>query len=746
MIYIIFAVLSSIIDLIVITSSYLIMKRLSLLLTLLFSINQIFAIEGMWLPILLEKLNEKEMHEMGLRLTAKDIYSVNQSSLKDAIIIFGRGCTGSIISSDGLILTNHHCGHGAIQRLSSIENDYLTDGFWAMNRNEELRSPGLTVTLMKRMEDVTEEALAGVMNNMTELIRDSIIQANIAAIEKLAADTSGYDTQVRSFYYGNEYYIFFTETFRDIRLVGAPPSNIGSFGGDTDNWMWPRHTGDFSIFRIYVDANNKAADYSPDNVPYKPGHHLPISLNGVEQDDFTFVFGYPGRTQQFIPSVAVEGIIDVTNPVAIILRGKKLDIFDDAMKESPLVRLQYASKQAGIANGWKKMIGENRGIIRMNAIDTKKRNEQEFINWANSSPERKEKYGGIMPAFEEIYDELTPLHLSRTYLAEAGLGIELVRFANQFTELVRMSKDKRIVDDEMQSRLLAAKNAAKGFFKDYHAPIDEKVMGEMLHAYYFNLNPVYHPEILKELCADFNCDFESFSWYVFEKSVFSDADRLNDFLDNYKPQHHKIIEKDYAFRLANGLTEHFRSNISGSTRDLQRQLDSLQRIYVQALMEMQPDRRFYPDANFTLRVTYGKVEGYFPMDAVRYRHYTTIEGIMEKEDPEIYDYVVEDRLKELYDSRDYGRYADDGGQLRVCFIASNHTSGGNSGSPLLNADGHLVGLNFDRNCEGTMSDLIYNPDICRNISVDIRYCLFIIDKFAGAGHLVEEMTIIDRDS
>jgi hypothetical protein len=722
------------------------MKKLLVVLALLFALTRLYAIEGMWLPILLEKLNEKEMQEMGLQLTAEDIYSVNQSSLKDAIVIFGRGCTGSIISQDGLILTNHHCSFGVIQRLSSLENDYLTDGFWAMNRNEELRSPGLTVTLMKRMEDVTEEALAGVTGEMTELTRDSIIRVNIATIEKLAADTSGFDAQVRPFYYGNEFYIFFSETFRDVRFVGAPPSNIGKFGGDTDNWMWPRHTGDFSLFRIYVDKNNKPADYSPDNVPYQPNQYLQVSLQGVEQDDFTFVFGYPGRTQQFLPAVAVEGIIEVTNPVAIKLRRQRLDIFQAAMNESQQVRLQYAAKQAGIANGWKKMIGENRGIRRMGAIETKRLREQEFMLWANATPDRKAMYGGIIPAFEEIYEEMIPLNLSRTYLAEAGLGIELVRFANQFSELVRTSKDKKKLDDEMQGRLLAAKNAADGFFSNYHAPIDEQVMAEMLRAYYFNLAPSYHPEVLTEFCAGYNCDFGALSRQVFERSVFSDQARLNNFLDNYKPRHHRIIERDYVFRLATGLTGHFRENISGRTQDLQRQLDSLQRIYVLGLMEMYPERRFYPDANFTLRVTYGKVEDYYPMDAVNYIHYTTIEGIMEKENPDIYDYVVDNRLKELFENSDYGRYADKEGRLRVCFIASNHTTGGNSGSPVLNADGHLVGLNFDRNWEGTMSDLMYDPDMCRNISVDIRYCLFIIDKFAGAGHLVEEMTIIDRES
>ncbi|MBE0663217.1 MAG: S46 family peptidase [Bacteroidales bacterium] len=719
------------------------MKKTLITLVLLLAIMRLTAIEGMWLPILLQQLNEKEMQQMGFRLTAEDIYSVNQNSMKDAIVIFGRGCTGEIISPEGLLLTNHHCGHGAIQRHSSLENDYLQDGFWAMNRSEELPNAGLTVTLLVRMEDVTQTILKGVNADMSEIMRDSIIRINIKALEKQSADSSGYDAQIRPFYFGNEYYIFFTETFRDVRLVGAPPSNIGNFGGDTDNWMWPRHTGDFSLFRIYADENNKPADYSPDNVPYTPKYHFPISLKGVEKDDFTFVFGYPGRTQQYLPAVAVEGITEVSNPVAIKLRERRLETFQSAMNESQLVRIQYASKYAGVANGWKKMIGESRGIKRMEAIDKKREHEQEFMNWAASKPAYEAKYGGIIPAFEAIYKHFIPLNLSRTYMSEAGLGIEMLRFAGQFADLVRMSKDKKKPDEEKQKRLLALKNAADGFFKNYHEPIDKKIMAEMLEIYFSELNPVYHPEVLTELRAEFNNDFEALSNHAYEKSIFADPERLKNFLDNYKPRDHKKIERDVFYRLASGLNEHFRNNIAGSVQKYERQLDSLQRIYVQGLMEMQPERRFYPDANFTLRITYGKVDDYYPMDAVHYSHYSTIEGIMEKENPDIYDYVVEDRLKELYSNADYGRYADSDGQLRVCFIASNHTTGGNSGSPVLNADGHLVGINFDRNWEGTMSDLMYDPDMCRNISLDIRYCLFIIDKFAGAGHLVGEMSIIE---
>jgi len=719
------------------------MKKSLFALALLLIVIRLSAIEGMWLPLLLQQLNEKEMQQMGLKINAEDIYSANQASLKDAVVLFGRGCTGSIISPEGLVLTNHHCAYGVIQRLSSIESNYLEDGFWAMSRQEELYSPGLTVTIMKRMEDVTAEVLHGVGINVAEAVRDSLIRINIDKIEELASDTSGYETQVRPLFYGNAYYIFFTETFRDIRLVGAPPSNIGRFGGDTDNWMWPRHTGDFALFRIYVGADNKPADYSPDNVPYNPVRFLPISTKGAEKSDFTFVLGFPGRTRQFLPAVAVEGITQVSNPAAIELRERRLEIMNDVMKQNELVRIQYAAKQAGIANVWKRMIGENRGIRRMEAVQRKRDQEQEFMQWSMSDPNLLATFGGIIPAFGQIYEELIPLNLSRTYLTEAGRGIEAVRFAGQFNELVQTSKKKKKLDEELQNHINELLSSAEDHFKNYSAKIDRQVMADMLQMYYSGLGKEQVPEIIKSLYAESKGDFSALSHEAFTGSVFTDQQRLQHFLSKYRPRDFRQIEKDIFFRLAIGLNDHLQNRILKRSVILERQLDSLKRIYVKGLMKMQPDRRFYPDANLTLRVSYGKVEGYYPRDAVYYRHYTTIEGIMEKEDPEIYDYIVEDKLKELYRQRDYGMYADDEGQMRVCFIASNHTSGGSSGSPVLNGEGHLIGINFDRNWEGTMSDLMYDPDMCRNISLDIRFCLFIIDKFAGAGHLLDEMMLIE---
>jgi len=719
------------------------MKTLALAMLMAFSSGMLLAGEGMWIPLFLKALNEKEMQDMGMRISAEDIYSINQACLKDAIVIFGGGCTGELISDEGLLLTNHHCGYGNIQKHSTLEHDYLTDGFWAMSRKEELPNPGLSVTLLIRMEDVTQAVLSNVTTTMTEAERESIINKNIKALTAEAVNETHYEAIIKPFYYGNEYYMFVYERFTDVRLVGAPPSNIGKFGGDTDNWMWPRHTGDFSVFRVYADKNNKPNDYSDDNVPYKPKKHLSISLKGVEPDDFTFVFGYPGTTTEYVPSFEVQSVTEVENPVAIHLRTKRLDIIKAAMNNDPRVRIQYSAKAASIANGWKKMIGENRGINRLDGLDQKRAFEAEFSQWTTTTPELQQQYGNLLPAFDSVYQNLMPLRESFAYMINAGMGAEIIAFAYSFDRLMKMSEKKNTPPEALEKIIGQLKISTETFFKDYVKEVDHEIFYTVLKEYYENGNPEFAPEFFNTVAEKYKGDFIAFADDVFEKTLFADKASVLSFLDQYKPSKRKKIAKDPAFRIAESVFTSYFNNIAPGMQVLEQQTDSLMRIYMQAQREMQNEKRFYPDANFTMRVTYGKVEGYSPMDAVNYQYFTTLEGIMEKEDPEIYDYVVEDRLKELYHSGDYGRYGDKDGSMHVCFIASNHTTGGNSGSPVLNADGHLLGLNFDRNWEGTMSDLMYDPDQCRNITLDIRYCLFIIDKFAGAGHLLEEMTIIE---
>ncbi|MEE4260504.1 MAG: S46 family peptidase [Bacteroidales bacterium] len=699
--------------------------------------------EGMWIPMLLEQLNEKEMKSMSMNITAEDIYSINHSSLKDAIVLFGRGCTAEIISEQGLLLTNHHCGFGAIQRHSSIEHDYLTDGFWAMNQDEELSNPGLTVTLMVRMEEVTNQVLEGVEPTMSEADRDKKIKENSDKIIEAFEKDSEYQAAIKPFFKGNAFYMIITETFKDVRLVGAPPSNIGKFGGDTDNWMWPRHTGDFSIFRIYTDKDGKPAEYSEDNIPYKPKYHFPISLKGVDEGDFTFVFGYPARTNEYLPSYAIEMITESGNPHKIKLRETRLDIFNKYTSADPKVRIQYASKDARVANYWKKMIGESSGIERLDGIEIKEAYEAKFNEWANSSEELKKQYGNLIPAFETAYKQLEPISLATDYIAEAGLAMEIVSFARNFSKLVELSKADEIDEETIKQEVESLKRRTNSFFKDYYQPIDEEVMTAMLKLYDENLTPPFKPEFFNTIHAKYANDYEAYSDYVFSKSIFNEEEALLEMLEDYKPKKYKKIMKDPAYEMASEMMAFYQNEIKDQREMLNNRLDSLQRIYMKAQMEMEPEKRFYPDANFTLRVTYGYVDGYNPRDAVHFKHYTTLKGIMEKEDPDIYDYVVEDRLKELYQNKDYGPYADADGSMHVAFVASNHTTGGNSGSPVLNADGELVGVNFDRCWEGTMSDLMYDPEVCRNISIDIRYFLFIVDKFAGAGYLVEEMDLVE---
>ncbi len=720
------------------------MKKLTSIFTLtLLLVKFSIAGEGMWIPLLLEQLNEPEMKSMGMRISAEDIYSINKSSLKDAILLFGRGCTAEIVSDQGLILTNHHCGYGQIQKHSSLEHDYLTTGFWAMDKSQELPNPGLSVTLLVRMEDVTRQVMEGITSEMTEKARAERIKLNIGAIEKAAIEGTTYNSRVKPFYYGNEFYLFITETFNDVRLVGAPPSNIGKFGGDTDNWMWPRHTGDFSMFRIYVDKNNQPANYSPDNVPYKPKSHLPISLKGVEKGDFTFVFGYPGSTQEYLPSYAIEMITGTENPPAIRLREKKLGIFESFMQQSDLIRIQYSDKYAGVANNWKKMIGENRGIRKLDAIDKKRELEQRFNEWSNADAVRSDRYGRLLPEFESLYNQLIPLSETETYLIEGGLGVEAIRYAYNYNQLVEKSKDKTTPPEEITKLLTQLQGGTEGFFKNYHQPVDKKVFASLISDWVMHQDGSKLPPAIEQGAIVYNNDFEAWAEEVYSKSLFTDEGRLKKFLASYKAKNFKTIEADPMFKLSASVYGHYFATILPESQRIGMKLDSLQRIYMQGLMEFQTNKRFYPDANSTLRVTYGVVDDYEPRDAVHYRYYTTLEGIIEKEDPAIYDYVVEPKLKQLYEAKNYGHYGAKDQTMRIAFIGSNHTTGGNSGSPVLNADGQLVGINFDRNWEGTMSDLMYDPDQCRNISLDIRYCLFIIDKFAGAGHLVEEMTLVE---
>ena len=714
------------------------------------------AEEGMWIPVLLQQLNIKQMQDMGLKLSAEDIYSINHSSLKDAIVQFGGGCTAEIVSPNGLILTNHHCGLGSIQRLSSPQHDYLAEGFWANSYREEKPCPGLTVTLLIQMEEVTAKVLRNVTDEMPEFQRMQIIKQNIAGIEK-EATTGSYDAKVKSFYYGNQYYLFVSEVFKDIRLVGAPPSSIGQFGGDTDNWIWPRHGGDFSVFRIYVDSNNKPAEYSKNNLPYKPKTFLPVSIKGYQKGDFTFVFGYPGSTREYLTSYGVDLIANQENPIRINLRQQRLDIINKAMNESKQVRIQYTSKHQGIANGWKKMIGETNGIKRINAINKKIVFESDFQKWADSLsgiqhpaslPVRQagsiqhQPYYTLLKAVSQTYSDYKPVDIASVYLTEAGMGIEIVRFADSFSDLVKKSKDKKTKPEEISKSVMKLKNSARGFYKDYHAAIDRQVFEVMTKEMMEKMNAKFLPTTLQNIEKEYSRNYALITKNYFDHSMLPDSAKLFQFLSKYKASDFKKLEKDPLYSFGESIYERYTRDVNPQVQKYNAKIDSLQRIYMAGQMEMR-ERRFYPDANSTLRIAYGNVKDFQPADAVGYNYYTTSKGILEKENPDIYDYAVHPKLKKLFTDRDFGPYADKDGTLHIDFTASNHTTGGNSGSPVLDANGYLIGLNFDRNWEGTMSDLMYDPDLCRNITLDIRYCLFIIDKFAGAKRLIDEMMIIN---
>ena len=654
------------------------MKRFSLLATLLaLWALPVRADEGMWLPALVSQRIE-DMQAKGFRLSAEDIYSVNQASLKDAVVLFGSGCTGELVSSEGLLFTNHHCGYGYIQKHSSVEHDYLKDGFWARTRADELPNPGLTVRFLERMEDVTAAVLKGYKEKMTEEQRQALVKKNADRIKAQAVkEGNGLKASVEALYYGNQYFLFVFREYRDVRLVGAPPSSIGKFGGETDNWMWPRHTGDFSIFRIYAGKGNLPADYSESNVPYRPKKSLRISRAGVKEGDFTFVYGCPGSTQEYVHSEAVKYIQDISDPEKIALRTTRLNIMKKHMDQSQAVRIQYSSKYAGVANAWKKWQGEEKGLRKNHVVPVKQAYEKRFEEWAQGT-----RYEGIIGRLTNLYAARNPLYRAYEYYRESVLTIERLQMAGN----PRFNR------------------------KDYYQPIDEEMFVAMMTAFDQNVEDVYKPPYFLEKRAQYG------TMEAWRDAVFADENEARE--------------------LSAALNEHFNSTIAPPVAELGKSITLLYRDYMQGQMEFEPQKAFYPDANLTLRVAYGKVAGYRPVDAVWYNPVSTLRGIIEKDNPEIFDYNIPQTLRDIYAQ---GGHEDQ----PVCFLATNHTTGGNSGSPVLNADGNLVGINFDRVWEGTMSDLVYDPEICRNISLDVRYILFIIKEIGHAAYLLDEMTFVD---
>ena len=708
------------------------MKKLFLFgLLVALSVSAVRADEGMWLPVLISQ-RIKDMQKNGFRLTAEDVYSVNKACLKDAIVHFGGGCTGELISGDGLLITNHHCGYGQIQAHSSVAHDYLTDGFWAMNRSEELPNKGLTVRFLVRMEEVTGAALAGVQAQMGEQERQQLIGNNQRMIQDKAVAGTHYQARVESMYYGNQYFLFVYETYTDVRLVGAPPSAVGKFGGDTDNWMWPRHTGDFSLFRIYAGPDNKPAPYDPANVPYKPKKFFTISLKGIKENDFTMVYGYPGRTQEYVHSEAIRYIQDYSNPHKIRLRTIRLDIMNGEMAKNRAVRIQYASKNASVANSWKKWQGELKGLIRLRSVQQKKAYEDSFVAWAQK---QKTEYASLVPDLQQLYDQLEPYAFAADYHNEALVCIELIRMARSISQLIEREEKANRTPKAIQA--LVAEQI-ESFFKDYSLSIDKRTFVALMREYVMNVPLRFHAPMISTQIAKYGYSIEMWADELFGNSLLASKERAQEWLAH--PDFIQLWQSDPAQQLSQAYWDHYNKEVLPRFTDLNASITLMYREYMKGQMEFEKNRTFYPDANSTLRITYGKVKGYKPGDAVYYEPQSTLDGIMEKDNPDIYDYDVPQKLRDLYLAKDYGRWAVNG-TVPVCFIAANHTSGGNSGSPILNANGELLGLNFDRVWEGTMSDLAYDPDLCRNISVDIRYVLFIIDKLAGAGYLLDEMRL-----
>lgn len=703
------------------------MKAKLLVAILFLYTSSIFAKEGMWLPFLLQQMNEKEMKSMGLKITASDIYSVNQGSLKDAVVIFGSGCTGEVISDKGLVLTNHHCGYGTVQGLSSVDHNYLTQGFFAPNQAGELPCPGLSVTYMIRFDDVTSKVNAGIEEGMPDTMRSRLQLKNIETIEKEAKTKTGYDAQVKSYFYDNTFYLILSEKYTDIRLVAFPPNGIGKFGGDTDNWAWPRHTGDFGLFRIYASPENKPAAYNTANKPYKPRKSFTLNIHGIKQNDFTMVYGFPGRTSEYLTHDGVNEVMNVLDPARIAIREKRLNIMEEAMRQDEKTFIQYASKQAGIANYYKKWKGEMLGLTLNNAVEKKKNEEALFRKWVNADAARKAKYGSVLDSIAACYARQEPIIKLNEYINEAIWSAELIKKGALLSQ-IKMAADTVASLDSLKR--YATEQTT--FLNSINKETDQKIA--------MALYPMYSNVIAtNELIST------TYLEQLYSNSFLSSADKMNQLVNlKTKQEINAAIDADPAYRTWHYYDSVQKVNLVKLKASTYR-INSFYGRYLKALQEYKKGQQFYPDANSTMRVTYGKVEGVQPQDGVTYNYFTTLDGAVRKHNPNVEEFQLPSRLLELHAAKDYGRYAiqtSKGKTVPLAFLASNHTTGGNSGSPVLNAKGELIGTNFDRIWEGTMSDILFDPNLCRNITLDIRYTLFVIEKFGQAKWIVDEMKIV----
>jgi hypothetical protein len=701
------------------------------------------ADEGMWLPILINQ-NMGTMTEMGMQLSAEDIYSINHSSVKDAIIALDRGsCTGELISAQGLVLTNHHCGYGEIQSHSTVEHDYLTDGFWAMSKDQELANPGKTASFLIRVEDVSERVLSAIPAGASQAIRNHLVDSVARVINEEATKGSHYNAEVESMFKGNFFYLFVYETFRDIRLVGAPPESIGKFGSDTDNWMWPRHTGDFSIFRIYAGPDGKPADYAEDNVPYTPKHFLPISLDGVKMDDFAFIMGYPGSTQRYMTSFELKNTIDFQNPNRAKIRGLKQEIWKEDMDKDTEVRIKYASKHARSANYWKYSIEQNKALKKLNVLEQKQELEANFMQWVNQSEARKAKYGNALKLIEESENESIAISNAQQYVYETLIGgAESFIFAFRASGLMAAlaSPDST---EQINKQVKQFSKSAENFFKNYNAETDRKVTKALVKLFIADVPAQYHPDFIANVInKKYKGNVDKFVDDLFKKSIFVDKARMDAFLA--KPSA-KVLGKDLAYMAGVSTIKQLRG-FGAMVEPAGLKMQEGMRLFVGGLLEMNPDQVYSPDANSTMRLTYGSVGDYYPADAVHYAHFTTLKGVMEKEDPDVREFNVPEKLKEIYKNKDFGPYGNPDGTMNVCFTTNNDITGGNSGSPVINGKGQLIGLAFDGNSEAMSGDIAFENSMQKCINVDIRYVLLIIDKFAGASNLIEEMKLVKTEA